>query len=270
MGWIIAGSILLVILILLLCTVTVTADYKSVTEQSGQDGGEETAKEEPKLYLKIAYLCFTIFKLPAKELTEKQQAKKVAKEKKKAAKKAAKEAEKKSKEEAEKAEKEAENADGETAKDEKKKKPKLTFDEILDLVRMVLDSLGKPLKKLLKRTTFSHLSLDILCGGEDAAKAAINYGTTNILLSAALNLIDVFFTLKAPDNLRVDVDFYKEKTELSAYCEIRLSLLAALAFAFALVFRFIGHYAKHREARRAMRKLTGKKSKKKTAKSAAN
>lgn len=236
MGWIIAGSILAVILILLMCRVTIIADY------SGD------------IYLKASYLCFTFYRIPAKRLSAKKQAKKDAKA-----------AEKAVKQEAEKAEKEAEKqAEKEARKNEtpaekrRRKMLQLTFDEILDLVRMVLDGIAKPLKKLFKRITFSHLAVDAVCGGEDAAKAAINYGTANILLSTALNLIDVFFTLKTPDDLHIGVDFYREKTTVSVYCEVRLSLLAALACVFTLLGRVIRYYFKHREVRRPIKKLAAK------------
>lgn len=239
MGWIIAGSILAVILILLLCRVTIIADYSE------------------SLYLKVSYLFITLFRLPAKKLSAKKQAKKDAKTAEKAAeaemKKAEKEAEKQAAKEARKNETPSEKR--------RRKKLQLTFEEILDLLRMALDGVGKPLKKLFKRVVFSHLSLDATVGGEDAAKAAVNYGAANILLSTALNLIDVFFTLKAPDDLHIGVDFYKEKTDVSVYCEIRLPLIAAVAFAFSLLGRVIWHYLRHKEVRRPLKKLIAKKPK---------
>lgn len=244
MGWIIAGSIFAVILILLLCTVTIIADYANYNEGT--------------LYVKVSYLCFTLFRIPAKKLSAKKQAKKDAKAAEKAAEAEVKKAEKAAEKEAAK-----EARKNETPQEKKRrKKLQLTFEEILDLVRMALDGVGKPLRKLFKRVVFSHLAFDATIGGDDAAKAAINYGTANILLSAVLNLIDVFFTLKAPDDLHIGVDFYKEKTEFSAYCEVRLPLIAGLAFAFSLLGRVIRYYLKHKEVRRPIKKLTSKKRKK--------
>ncbi len=241
MGWIIAGSILAVILILLLCRVTIIADY----------GGE--------LYLKVSYLFITLFRIPAKKLSAKKQAQKDAKA---AEKTAQKEQEKEERKAEKQAEKEARKNESKAEK-LRRKKLNLTFEEILDLVKMALDGIGKPLRRLLKRVTFSHLSLDAVCGGEDAAKAAINYGAANILLSTVLNLIDAFFTLKAPDDLHIGVDFYQEKTTVSVYCEVRLSLLAALACAFSLLGRVIGYYIRHREVHRPIKKLTSKNKRKK-------
>lgn len=156
---------------------------------------------------------------------------------------------------------EEDKKDDKSDKKDKKKKPKKplpTFDELMELVRLALDSLGKPLKRILKRVTFSHLSFTAVCGGDDAAKAAINYGAVNLALSSALNLIDTFFTLKAPDNLKVDVDFYQEKTEIDLYCEIRTTLASVLAFPFSFVGRAIINYVKRAGARSAIKKLLAK------------
>lgn len=234
-GWIITGSILLLVLILLMSRATIIVDY------SGD------------IYLKVKYFGITIFKKPGKKKPRKTP-------KKKAKKKSGKDLKD------EDNEKDGDEKDESDKKKKKKsKKPMPTFDELMELLRMVLDSLGKPLKKILKRITFSHLSFDAVCGGSDAAKAAINYGAMNIALSTALNLIDQFFTLKAPDDLHIGVDFYQEKTTISVYCEIRTSVGAALAFVFSLLGRALKYYLGHRDARSAIKKLAAKPPKPETA-----
>lgn len=142
---------------------------------------------------------------------------------------------------------------------EKPKKEKPTLSELIDLIKLILDSLGKPLKRVFKRIIISHLNLAIVCGGEDAAKAAINYGAANYLLSVLLNLCDEWFTLKEPDEIRLDVDFYKEKVEVKCYVEIRLTVGSALAFLFTLLGRAIGYYLSHDEAKSAIKKLAASK-----------
>ncbi len=211
MGWIIAGAVLIVILLVTLCRVTVIFSY---------DGN---------VFLDISFLGITLFHIPK----VKKSSKKPKKKKKK-----------------------PEKADDEDKK-EKKKKPKPALSDILELAKLALDSLGKPLKKILKRTEFSHIGVDVTCGGEDAAKAAINYGAANILLGNALSLIDTFFTLKTPDDLHIGVDFYSEKTVAKIYCEVRLTAAAALAFVFTLLGRVIRYYLTHKEARNAVKSFTG-------------
>ena len=224
-GWIITGSILLVILLLLISWVTIIVDY---------DGD---------IFIRVKYFgLITVYRKPGKE-------------------KAPKKAKKRSKKKGSSDEADESDENGGKGKKKKKKKPKKpmpSFDELMELLRMVLDSLGKPLKKVLKRISFSHMSFDAVCGGEDAARAAINYGAMNIALGSVLNLIDQFFTLKAPDDLHIGVDFYQEKTVIKVYVEIRTTVGAALAFVFTLLGRLIKNYLSRKLARRAIKKLSYK------------
>ncbi len=223
-GWIITGAVLLLLLFILGLRVTVVADYCG------------------DLYLRASVLGITVFKIPASKKKKPQNSKKPKKKK-----------GRKSDEGA------AEENEDKKAKKDKKEKPTLT--EIIDLVKLVLDSLGKPLRKILKRVIVSHLNLQITCGGEDAAKAAINYGAANYLLSVVLNLCDEFLTLNTPDDIHIGVDFYKEKTEITAYVEVRLTVGSALAFAFTFLGRAIRFYLSHDDAKSAIKKLAGKKKK---------
>lgn len=249
-GWIIAGSILLLFLILLLSRVTIIVDY---------DGD---------VYLKVSYFGITVFKIPSKKKSKKK-----AKKKKKKSDITDKAAESAVKEDETSDKKDGDFDDPDSSdkkkKEKKPKKPLPTFDELMDLLRLALNSVGKPLKKILKRVTFSHLSFDAVCGGADAARAAINYGAMNFALSSVLNLIDTFFTLKAPDDLHIGVDFYQEKTVMKIYCEIRTTVGAAIAFVFSLLGRAMMNYLRSRGARSAIKKLITKPKKPKKAEGAA-
>lgn len=220
-GWIITGAVLLFLLFILGLRVTVVVDYCG------------------DLYLRASVLGITVFRIPA------------SKKKKR----------KKPKKKTDSDEESAEEKDDKKDKKNKKGKEKPTLSELLDLIKLVLDSLGKPLRKMLKRVIVSHLNLQITCGGDDAAKAAINYGAANYLLSVALNLCDEYLTLKAPDDIHVGVDFYKEKTEIKCYVEVRLTVGSALAFAFTLLGRAIRYYLSHDDAKSAIKKLSAKKKK---------
>ena len=216
-GWIILGSVLLLILIIVTRRLTVIFDY-----------GEE-------LFVNVSFAGFTVFQIPAipKRSSKKRKPKKKRKKKK------------------------AEESDSGEKKSKKKKKKKLTLDDVLELARLALDSLGKPLRKILKRTEFSHLGVDVVCGGEDAAKAAINYGAANFALGSALSLTDQFFTLKTPDYIRVNVDFYSEKTSVKVCFEVKITVAAALAFAFSLIGRAVSRYSSRKGAKTAVKKLVG-------------
>ena len=213
MGWIIAGIIFIIILLLTLGKVSVMVDYGEL------------------LIVKIKYMFFPIFTLPQKkEAAEKP---KKAKRKKKEQKK------------------EDEKPDDKENKE--KKKPALG--DIIELVKAGVDSLGKPLKKILKRVEISHLRLNIVCGGEDAAKAAITFGAVNMAVGNLLGWIDTFFTLKPVDELAVNVDFESEQTTAKAYVMVKLTVAAALAFVFTLIGRALGHYFTHKETREAVKNM---------------
>ena len=233
MGWIIAGAVLIVLLSLLWCNVTVIFVFKG------------------DIYLRISYLFFTIVKIPA----TKKKTKKRDKKAKKAAKSAVKAADTVAADEGNPGEAVSDKKSKD--KQDKKKDPakKKTLGDIFEVAKLVLDSLGKPLKKLLKRTRISHLALEIICGGDDAAKAAINYGRMNIIVGNALGWIDSFFTLKPVDDLHIGVDFQNEKTTAQCYLEARLTLIAALAFVFTLLGRAIRFYLSHSEAKSAVDKF---------------
>jgi len=242
LGWIIAGAVLIVLLLLLLCNVTVIFDFNG------------------DIYLRISYLFFTIVKIPAikkKNRKKKRRAKKAIKSVAELTEDAAVDEAKAENDADGKAKAKPEKSDGK-ADDKKKSDKKLSLGEIFEVVKLVLDSLGKPLKKLLKRTRISHLRLEIVCGGDDAAKAALNFGRMNIIVGNALGWIDSFFTLKPVDDLHIDVDFESERTVANAYCEARLTLTAALAFVFTLLGRAIRFYISHGTAKSAVDKFIKK------------
>lgn len=221
MGWIIAGSIFVFILLLTLGRVKIIFDYKE------------------DLILKVKYMFFPLVTIPAtKPKKEKPPKKKKSK--------------KKSEETTEEAEEEPK--DGEKT-EEKKPKKKISLTDILEVAKLVLDSLGKPLKRILKRTVFAHLALRVSCGGEDAAKTAIKFGLVNLAVGNALGWLDTFFTLKTPDDINVTADFQSEETKIDCYCEISLSLAAALAFLFTFIGRAIKYYFTHNRTRAAIRNL---------------
>ncbi len=181
------------------------------------------------LILKVKYLFIPLFSIPS---TKEKKPKKEKKSKKK----------------------DEEKKDEKTDSEEKPKK-KLSLQDIFEVVKLAMDSLGKPLKRILKRTVFDHLALRIGVGGEDAAKTAISFGLMNIAVGNALGWLDTFFTLKKPDDINITADFQSEETSCDCYCEIKLVLAAALAFLFTFIGRAIKYYFTHNRTRAAIRHL---------------
>ena len=245
-GWIIAGGIILFIIILLAIPVVVYFDY-----------GEE-------LRLKVKYLFITLYQIPAKPKKRKKKKKPKKKKKDKDAGKKASEAENGDSS----SEAVGEKTDSSSAK-EKKKKEKKPKDpskpdlfEILELVKVGVDSLSKPLRKLCKRIRICDFDIRMICGGDDAAKAALNFGRMNLLISNALGWMDVIFTLKRP-HIDINVDFQSEETVTECSCKVKLSALAALAFVFTLLGRFIVRALKSERIKAWLGRLKSKPAKKK-------
>lgn len=216
-GWIIAAAVVLFFVLLLAGRAAVYFDYNGT------------------IALKIKYLCFTIIKIQKKRKSKKRSKKKAA---------ARKDDKKSSAERAESADIGKKGAEKLDKKKEPQKKKgidlkSLTFDDKIELLKLALSGVGKPLKKLLKRIEFSHMSIEVICGGDDAAKTAIKFGAVNIAVGNVLGLLDSFFTLKPLDDLNIQADFQSEETMADVYFEVRLSLFAGVAAAFGLLGAFL-------------------------------
>ena len=231
MGWIIAAAIVLVIALLLAANVTVIFDYNG------------------ELALKVKYLCFTIVSIPRKKRKPKKAKKKSAKKDK--SEKAVKDdkAEEKKPEEIPEKQAKSEKSDKKsekkkTAKKKGEKEPlidlkSLSLGDKIDLLKKLLSNVSKPVKKLFKRIVFSHMSIRIVCGGDDAAQTAIKFGLINMAAGNVLGLLDSYFTLKPLDDMYITVDYQSEKSLYDCYFEVRMSLFAGFAGLFGLLGAFI-------------------------------
>lgn len=244
-GWIIAGAIVAAILILLMTSVTVRFEYS--------DG----------LRLKINWLFLNLVQIPAKTRKMKRRDKKAEKD----VKSAAVDEEKLSGEttdvrtggaEEKKSSPEPEKSPGKKAKkpkgSTKDSADKLTLKDIRALVKLVWDSLSKPLKRLLKATRIYDFRLYIVVGGEDAAKAAIRFGEVNIAAGSAVAFLDGNFTLKKPDYY-ITCDFLSEETRAECSFTAKLTVIATLAFLFWLAGRAVKNYLARGDAAAAVGKL---------------
>ena len=244
LGWIIFGAVVLTLAVLLTLPASVWFEYSQ------------------EVRLRISYLCFTIVKYPAakkknkrKDKAAKKTAKKVAADAAEAVSAAGGDSAEGDKPDDKKAKEDKSPAKGNNAS--KKSKNKMGLNDIFELVKLVLDSLGKPLKRLLHRTRIERLRLDIVCGGEDAAQAAIGFGKVNIAVGNALGWLGSFFTLKAPESIHIDVNFQSEETSAQASCVVRVPLYAAIAFVFTLLGRAVIYYRNNPSARKAVGKIRG-------------
>ncbi len=243
-GWIIAGAIVAVILILLMTSVTVRFEYSD------------------DLRLKINWLFVDLVQIPAKTRKMKRRDRKAEKD----VKSAAADEEKLSGESPDggtggAGQKSAPKPQSSPEKKPKKQKgstknsaDKLTLKDIRALVKLVWDSLSKPLKRVLKATRIYDFRLYIVVGGEDAAKAAIRFGEVNIAAGSALAFLDGNFTLKKPDYY-ITCDFLSEETRAECSFTAKLTVIAALAFLLWLAGRAVKNYRARGDAAAAVGKL---------------
>lgn len=252
MGWIIFGGIVLVIAALLALPAVVKVEY-----------AEDVRVRVKLLFITIARVPPKTKKSAKKDKRAKKAAEDIAKAEADALNEGAADSAQQGgiSKSAENAAPKSSTADSKAGKAKSKaaaKSPqnsKLTLDELLELVKSLVDSLGKPLKRLLHRTRIEKLRIDIICGGEDAADAALNFGKTNILVGNILGWIDAFFTLKKPDDIHIDVDFQREESAYKLSFTARLTVFAALAFLLTALGRAVGHYRKKPVLQRALQKL---------------
>ena len=258
-GWIIAGGILLFIILLLAWPVSIYIEYSD------------------DIKLRVKYMFLTLYRIPAKPKKPKRQKKQKPKKTKT---KKTKTAETKAPDiqveevtetafaeekndpasvEALGSENKSDKKKAEKPKKEKKPKdPKIpTLPEIFELIKVFVDSLSKPLKKLLRRIKICNFDLRMICGGDDAAKAALNFGRMNLIIGNALGFFDSFFTLKNP-HVDINVDFQSEKTVTEFSCTVKLSLLTLLAFAFTFLGRLIVRALKNSKVKGYIDRLRGK------------
>ena len=245
MGWIIAGAVVVVIMILLMTSVKVRFEYS--------DG----------LRLRINWLFITLVQIPAGTRKQKRRNKKTEKAAESVAETEASDTEKLSEEAAEKsADSSAKSAESAEFREKKssapekpaKKKSRVGLSDIWEIVKLVWDSLSKPLKRLLKATRIYSFRLRVVCGGDDAAKAALNYGRISAAAGVARAFLEANFTVVKPD-FDISVDFMSEETTAECSFTAKLTPIAAVAFLFWVVGRAVRNYMQRDKAKIAIDKL---------------
>lgn len=245
MGWIIAWAVVVVIMILLMTSVKVRFEYS--------DG----------LRLRINWLFITLVQIPAVTRKRKRRNQKTEKAAESVAETEASDTEKLSEEAAEKSSdssaKSTESAGAAKKKQsapEKpvKKKNRVGLSDIWEIVKLVWDSLSKPLKRLLKATRIYSFRLRVVCGGDDAAKAALNYGRISAAAGVARAFLEGNFTVMNPD-FDISVDFMSEETTAECSFTAKLTPIAAVAFLFWVVGRAVRNYMQRDKAKIAIDKL---------------
>jgi len=253
-GWIIFGSILLILIIILAQSVKVTVIYDA----------------NPEITVKI--LCFTLFQSPAdpktlekkkrkKQKKEERERKKQAAEAKKAARKQKKKTEvttepneatagnestehSESSEETKAADTRKAAAAPEPVKTKKDKKPKkkldLDFQMIMDYVR----SASPPIKRLFKKIRIRDVYIDWVTGSDEAGKTALKYGGLCTAIYSMQEWLTTYFDTKIRE-INIEADFQAEKDDIFMYLVLKLRISTLLGCVIWLGVRVLKTYLRY-------------------------
>ncbi len=238
-GWIIAGSILLLIMLLLFQSVTVTAVYDKKPEVT------------------VKYIFFTIFKIPSKPKKKKKRKKKKSKSENKAEEPVT---ENKASDGGDTASGQEESSTGakeektpDKGKPPKKKKAGFKLSDIdLEMIKDYVESASPPIKRLFKKIRVRDLYIDYVVGSDDAAKTAIKYGSICAVVYSTIKWLTTYFNVK-PKEVNVEADFKAEKDDIFAYCKVKLRVSTAIGCVLWLAVRVLKTYMKYNKNVKAHR-----------------
>ncbi|MGN0656704.1 MAG: DUF2953 domain-containing protein [Ruminiclostridium sp.] len=229
-GWIIFGSVVLLLVLLFTRPVKVTAIYDANPEVT------------------VKFLCFTIFRIPAppkkrKKPKKKKQEKQAVTAQNEEPEAAGQEAEGEGEQTVKAAEK-SEKA-GEAGTAQKAKKAKLSMPEFdLEMIIDYVKSASPPVKRLFKKIKFRNLYIDWVVGSDDAAKTAIKYGAGCAAIYPLMEWLTTYFDV-IPREVNIEADFSAEKDDIFAYCTVSLRISTALGCGFWLLFRMAKTFLKY-------------------------
>lgn len=214
---------------------------------------------DKKFDMSVKYLFFTIY-----PMKEKKPNKKKIKQKKKTAEKKEVVSEE-IKEETSTSEKEEETEEKPSSepppipseKKKKEKKPKLTKEEKeerkkellekIELVKMILASAGKGLKKLLSAIKLYDIAIDIDVANEDAYEAAIGYGRMNMIVYNVISFLRTFFTVSI-DHVKINCVYNSDKSKYDAAVNIHAIPSTILCAAIIIGTKFLVLYQRKKRA----------------------
>lgn len=130
----------------------------------------------------------------------------------------------------------------EEAAAEKKKKagkrpphPRLTADELFELLEIVLEAFGSALRRGCRRVRIDPLELTVVFGGGDPASVARTFGTANALMYALMPRVEETFYIPDP-SLHLRMDFGQERSTAAGVIGVSLRLcdVPAVLFTFGI------------------------------------
>ena len=117
------------------------------------------------------------------------------------------------------------------------------IDETIEFAKQLISSACRPIKRLINHIRVNSFMLYVCAGGDDAAKAALNYGKINWLVHTAIGFL---YNIVRLDVKKIDIttDFTSEETKYELSCKVKLRLGTALGCIIWLLFRLAKLYLK--------------------------
>ncbi len=237
----IIGGIILFIAILLHCPVRAKISYI-----------------DKKFDISVKYLFFTIYPVKEKKPKKrKQKKKKSVKKKKETVNKETEEIPTEQQKTVPEKKEEPKVSEPPPIPTDKKKKEKLTKEEKeerkkelkekIELVKMILASASKGLKKLLSAIKIYDIALDIDVADEDAYNAALSYGRMNMIVYNAVSFIRTFFTISI-EHININCVYNSDKSKYDASANIHAIPSTTLLAAIIIGTKFLVLYQKKKRA----------------------
>lgn len=226
LGWIIFGSIILLIVLLLMQSVKATICY-----------------ENGKLDLKVKFLFITLFPLKPRKPKKTKRKKKAETIRENAENKQVESPAPPTNETPKRAAAESENK-SKSVKNSTIKPKTAGFD--LDMIMDYVRNASPPVKRLFKKIRVRDLYIDYVVGTDDAAKTAIKYGAICAAIYPVIEWLTTYFSVQARD-VKINADFSRETDDIFAYCVVKLRLGTALFCAIWFLIKFSKVYLKYNQ-----------------------
>jgi len=146
-------------------------------------------------------------------------------------------------------EKKKTKAESSEAEAEKKPKQKLTFEDIMGIVRLALDALGRFRRSL----SIDVLMLHLTTAGPDPYSAVMNYGYFNAAIGALLPSLHRAFKVKKED-IDSQIDFEADKLKIDARLQLTIRIGEILLIALCAGFAFLKWMLRRRRRAKAAAK----------------
>lgn len=117
------------------------------------------------------------------------------------------------------------------------------FSEKLSMIKMVLLSSKKGLRRLLKGIRFDDIAVDFFVANEDACEAAIDYGKMNILVYNGISFLRTFFTISL-EHINITCKYNSSDSVYDGSLKVKLTPRTAVAAGVSIVFRILVNIVK--------------------------